>query len=115
MVRDRVWADIPFLAVVRCQAVSNQVVSGVRVRLEDRSCGHARLVTARTAHEAAPGRPPWLAQGAARRAEETVRPAETLDVAQTRLVVREHLDETPVGVRVVLARDEPLSHGGTIS
>lgn len=31
MVWDRVWADMPFLAVVRCQAVSNQVVSGVRV------------------------------------------------------------------------------------
>ncbi len=28
---DRVWAGIPFLAVVRCQAASNQVVRGVRV------------------------------------------------------------------------------------
>ena len=30
-VRSRVTADISFLAVVRCQAASNQVVSGVRV------------------------------------------------------------------------------------
>lgn len=101
------WAGMPFLAVVTCQAASNQVVRGVPGLVEDRARGHAGLVTTGAAHEATPARPPGLTGRA--QAGQAKPSCQRLEVAQARLFTREHLDEVPVRYGIVDAGHEPTS------
>ena len=67
------------------------------------------LVTTGAAHEATPAHPPGLTGRAAGWADEAVMPAQRLDVAQTRLFAREHLDEGSVRCGIVDAGNEAMS------
>src|SRR4029453_14292876 len=80
--------------------------------LEQGAGGHRGLVLAVAADEPPAGAPPWLPDGAARRADEPVRPAQPLEVAGACVLVGEERLELFLGAGVVPAGDGPGRLGG---